>query len=245
MATLYFNGAVDNDWDEIGNWWTNSAGTSAAAALPSSSDSVVITAAIYSNSGDEPTVVNIYATANMDIAITVTGVATFDTGGEYGGNISGAVVFDGTSKVSGSGLASFSRITSMTFNDYSSAPYLGFPSTAIPCVFNDFSACDSSSDFSWNGNGQVVTFRDMSVLGSDVYRRDEAGQGFPTTNSNSTHQLIFEDDALYFGIGVATGPKFEFRDNAYNATGTSTYPDTNIIHKPSRGINGSSILGVV
>ena len=58
MATLYFNGAVDNNWNTLGNWWTNSGLSIQATSLPSSSDSVIILEDVDSNSGSEPTVVN-------------------------------------------------------------------------------------------------------------------------------------------------------------------------------------------
>ena len=59
MATLYFNGAVDSDWAEIENWWTSDDFTTQASALPSSSDSVVLSSSCDTNSGSEPTVVNL------------------------------------------------------------------------------------------------------------------------------------------------------------------------------------------
>lgn len=97
MATLYFNNAVDSNWSELGNWWTNSGHTSAAAGLPTSSDSVVASGNINGNAGSMPTVVNFTTFASLAIQITVTGVATFSgsaanltnqnsTGGEVIGN---------------------------------------------------------------------------------------------------------------------------------------------------------------
>jgi hypothetical protein len=77
MATLYFNGAVDNDWATLGNWWTDAACTSAAAGLPTSSDSVVATANINGISMATPTVVNFTTSAYLQAPVTVTGVATF------------------------------------------------------------------------------------------------------------------------------------------------------------------------
>jgi hypothetical protein len=84
MATFYFNGAVDSDWATLGNWWTSDAFTTQAAALPASGDSVVVTGNIDTNSGSEPTVVNLtctspeYASGRISIAVTVTGNATFN-----------------------------------------------------------------------------------------------------------------------------------------------------------------------
>ena len=41
---LYFNGAVDDQWETLGNWWTDSDCTSPAASLPTSNDDVFIMA---------------------------------------------------------------------------------------------------------------------------------------------------------------------------------------------------------
>lgn len=42
MADLYFNNAVDDNWNELGNWWTDSGFTNQATSLPGSGDSVYI-----------------------------------------------------------------------------------------------------------------------------------------------------------------------------------------------------------
>ncbi len=82
--TLYFDGAVDAEWTELGNWWLDDEHTVAATALPTAADSVIATASIGSNSGSEPMVVNFTLNSNgedqyvMQISITVTGAAVFN-----------------------------------------------------------------------------------------------------------------------------------------------------------------------
>lgn len=58
MANLYFNGAVDNNWATLGNWWLDAGGSVPAANLPTSVDNVEIVfgATVSSNSGSVPTV---------------------------------------------------------------------------------------------------------------------------------------------------------------------------------------------
>lgn len=58
MANLYFNGAVDNNWATLGNWWLDAGGSVPAANLPTSVDDVQIVsgATVSSNSGSVPTV---------------------------------------------------------------------------------------------------------------------------------------------------------------------------------------------
>ena len=41
---LYWYSAIDNNWDSLGNWWSDSGHTVHATSLPGSSDSVVILA---------------------------------------------------------------------------------------------------------------------------------------------------------------------------------------------------------
>jgi hypothetical protein len=106
MATLYYNNATeDGDWATLGNWWTNAACTSAAAALPASSDSVEMTTYCTQNTGGEPTVANLLMTGIGDasggngvlsISITVTGLATFANAAEYStGTLTGNASFSG------------------------------------------------------------------------------------------------------------------------------------------------------
>jgi hypothetical protein len=83
MATLYFNGAINDDWSilqmgSVYNWWVDAGCTTPATGLPTSSDSVVATAAIRHNSyGDPTTVVDFTTDSDLTINITVTGLATF------------------------------------------------------------------------------------------------------------------------------------------------------------------------
>lgn len=120
MATLYYNAAVDNDWNTLGNWWTDSGHTSAAASLPTSSDSVVASANINANGGSMPTVVNFTTTAYMAIQITVTGVATFSgSGGRLTNeNNTGAEVIGNAVFQNGATLWQYATVTgNATFHD--------------------------------------------------------------------------------------------------------------------------------
>ena len=97
--TLYFNGAVDSDWNTLGNWWEDFGCTVAASALPASSDDVILFASIYSNSGSEPTIVNFDLQASystLGIPITITGLAAFSGQGAFlSSTINGNCTFSG------------------------------------------------------------------------------------------------------------------------------------------------------
>jgi len=94
--TLYFDGANDSDWAELGNWWLNSAHTVAAPSLPAAGDSVIATASI---SGGAVTVVNftISGFSFLDITITVTGNATFNDSSQNEGTVTGNATFNDSS----------------------------------------------------------------------------------------------------------------------------------------------------
>ena len=116
-VTLYFNGAVDGDWAELGNWWLDSGHTVAAPSLPAAGDSVIATATIDSNSGGAVTVVNFTlddpdnAAIYLDISITVTGNATFNGSSYNDGTVTGNATFNDDS-------ANVGTVTgNATFND--------------------------------------------------------------------------------------------------------------------------------
>jgi hypothetical protein len=96
MATLYFNNAIDGDWQTLGNWWTDPSCVTPyeAVSLPSSSDNIHIIgnmdgeSGVLVNSGSVPTVNNVLVygpgpNVYISIELTVTGLATFDGGNAY------------------------------------------------------------------------------------------------------------------------------------------------------------------
>lgn len=123
MATLYWNddpakgGADDGDWNTVANWFTNANCTTAAGAKPTTSDSVVVLrGGPYTNSGSEPTIVNLTA-ANVPTAIniTVTGTATYtgtDNSPQNWSTITGNVVFSSGARL----VSSTQVIGTATFN---------------------------------------------------------------------------------------------------------------------------------
>ena len=95
-ATLYFNGAVDNDWTEVGNWWLDAGHTEPAGRLPNSVDSVVVTASMTASG---QTVVD-FTMNSGDLfgTLTVTGMATFNSTAANGGTITGDATFNDSSQ---------------------------------------------------------------------------------------------------------------------------------------------------
>lgn len=171
--TLYFTGAVDDDWAELGNWFDDAEGTVAAASLPTAADSVVASASISSNSGSAPTVVDF--TLNdpnaglfeLGIAITVTGNATFNGGSVNNGNVGGNATFN--DNFFGASANSGTVTGTATFNG-SSANASGGTVTGNS-TFNDNSANDGTvnGNATFNGSSQnqstvtgTATFNDSA-----------------------------------------------------------------------------------
>lgn len=104
MATLYFNGAVDDNWQTLGNWWTSydpetDTYSSPAAGLPTSADDVALRSSCGTNSGSAPTVLTLIAdnAETLGISMTATGGFTFNNSAQSTGTLTGDCVFDNSS----------------------------------------------------------------------------------------------------------------------------------------------------
>lgn len=73
MATLYFNNSIDDDWNNLDNWWLNNTFTIPAINLPSTTDSIII---------------------SSGISVTVTNLATFNNSSYNDGTVNGDCVFN-------------------------------------------------------------------------------------------------------------------------------------------------------
>jgi hypothetical protein len=94
-ATLYFDGAVNNAWTTVGNWWLDDAHTEPAGRLPAEIDSVVVTNTPIDASGQ--TVVNVTMGGEGGAfggEITVTGMATFNGAVGHVGTVNGNATFN-------------------------------------------------------------------------------------------------------------------------------------------------------
>ncbi len=105
-ATLYFDDSVtgDQDWGNIGNWWTDNISTIQAGSLPSVSDDVVIKSIISTNSGAPISVHSIIINDGFGISvisITVVNGAIFNGSSTHGGTITGDVTFNGSASNNG------------------------------------------------------------------------------------------------------------------------------------------------
>jgi hypothetical protein len=253
MATLYWNGAVDNDWATLGNWWLDSGFTSQAGALPSTTDNVVLSGSCTSNIGSTPTVLNITITGTLNISINVTDMATFNSGGtsNLSATITGSVTFNNSSIQGGT------IVGNVTLNDDAAnySEIIGdatFYDRAIQgstitgnAVFNDESRSTGGSisgtatynDTSYNSvglSGGAVTFYDYS------YHRGTGGSAnltfydysYSDGGSTNSGTVTFNDNSRYIGGGIGGNSDVNstFNDNSIlqgnPSIGQATFNDT-------------------
>jgi len=99
-VTLYFNGAVNDAWTTVGNWWLDEAHTEPAGRLPASRDSVVATESIDASG---QTVVDFTLNDPLGFnfalsgSLTVTGNATFNNSSLNVGTVTGNATFNNSS----------------------------------------------------------------------------------------------------------------------------------------------------
>jgi|694.fasta_scaffold24674_6 hypothetical protein len=234
MATLYYNGAVNTDWNELGNWWDDSGHTVPATSLPTSSDSVVSSAEILSNSGSTPTVVNFTQNnGNLSIAIIVTDVATFNAGSMVDGNITGNCVFNNDSisrgTITGNATFTASSYTGLSSNAFTGNGVSGTItfSSATPVSFT------LSNSNTWFVNTSALTFTTpdptWTFNGDSYLESSYTIEGDCTFNSTSKNTGTIVGDCTFNGTsyndGNVTGDA-TFNNSSYNigtVTGTTTY----------------------
>lgn len=251
MATFYFNGAEDNDWQTLDNWWTNSTFTTQATSLPSSSDNAIVSATVTANGGSEPTIANLTVGGIgviFDINITVTGMATFNDSSTNNGTVNGDATFDSSynaGTVNGDATFKFFSNNSGTVN-------------------GDATFSDSSFNATMgilNGN---ATFNEENSYNSGTITGDATFNGASSNDGTINGDVTFNGPSTNYGTGVING-NATFNDNSSNqasatVNGTATFSLTsantmllnaytgtfnNVEFKYEKGINGSSILGVI
>ena len=226
MATFYFNGAVDGEWQTLGNWWMDDTFTTQATALPTSVDDVIATASIASNSGSEPTVANF--TLNdpngnapipplIGISITVNGNATFNDGsGNSGGTVTGDATFNDFSYNSG-------PVTgNATFNGSS----INYSTVTGNATFNG----SSYNGGTVSGN---ATFNDFSYNYYGIVSGTVSGNATFNGSSYNNGGIVYGNAT--FSLSAAS--------NQIAAGWSGSYGSVSFAYE--KGINGSSILGVI
>ncbi len=234
-STFYFDGRASGDWNNLSNWWTDSGLTVQALSLPTSSDDVIISATVSSNTGIAASVNSLvfndggssyYLGINTTVASgatfngssynrsVLTGSAKFNTTYFNGTAPSGGILTLANSKqwrgrVTGTVTGSDDApITSYVFTNTSSA---GGTSAIVGNVsFYNTSACTIGGALTITGD---VTFNDSVACGSGTI--------------NITGNAVFNNTSRNSGatINITSGTA-TFNDtshNDYNISGTTIF----------------------
>jgi len=226
MAIFYFNGAVDSDWNTLGNWWLDDTFTTPAISLPSNTDDVVVSQPINTNSGGGvPTVANYtsnsYGVFNepggqnnyINIDIIVTGTATFNgSSNPQGMTLTGNCIFNDSAQ------NATNIIGNCTFNSISS----NVGTIAGNCTFWGYSHNDNAI----NGD---CTFNENSMNSGNVYKTSSTGNctfnGSAQNNGQVNGVCTFNNTSNNSGVVFAV---CTFNDHTVNygpITGDCTFND--------------------
>jgi hypothetical protein len=252
-ATLYFDGRVSGDWNSLSNWWTDSGLTSQALSLPSSSDDVIISATVSSNTGVAASVNSLVfndggSSYYLGINTTVASGATFNGSSYNRGVLTGnakfnTTYFSGTAPSGGILTLTSSKqwrgrvagtvtgsddapITSYVFNNTSSA---GGTSAIVGNVsFYNTSACTMGGVLTITGD---VTFNDsvvcasgtINITGNAVFNNTSRNSGATINITSGT--ATFNDTSHNDANIIGTAI---FNEDSYNystVTGNATFND--------------------
>lgn len=234
-TVLYFNAAVDNDWNTLGNWWQDAGHTVHAGALPTVADEVIVTEAILSNAGPAASVSSAVFSSNatLGMELTVSVSATFnDSTTLNNGHIIGPAIFnedsvnyystiDGDTTFNDNAYNNNSTITgTVTFNDnsYNQGNITG------DVIFNDNSYNEDggiTGNATFNGSSYV---KQGGTIGGEATFNTAYYNGVVPTGGT----LIISGTSYYAGTvsGSMYGSdniritKFIFKDSSYNKQGT-------------------------
>lgn len=228
MATLYFNGTVDSEWTELGNWWTDNSFTTQANSLPSSADSIIVFSDILSNNNSQPTIINLTINSgSFGIEISVSGTATFNNNSTNNGAINGNTIFNHFSINYGS------IIGNATFNNSS---YIEPGGTVVGNA--TFTGDTYHYDYGYSGVTGQLTFSSESTLTFIVNSWDSDISTWNFTN-NIEKYWIFNAGGMYGGY--ISGTLVTFNNNTQHMAGTI---DADVIFNNS-AYNTNGLQGVI
>ena len=168
MVTLYFNNAVNQAWDTLGNWWTDAGCTSAAAAIPATGDTVIVVADATLGSAPsvliQPASVQFVATEGTGAALNSANLTAFSCAIEFNsGSYNDGTVTTGTfndNSINGG------TVTTGTFNGSSNNSNTVTTGTFNGSSNNNYGSVTTGTfnDSSYNSSGTVTTgtFNDSS-----------------------------------------------------------------------------------
>ena len=220
VPTLHtFTGAVDGDWNNLGNWKPDVYRPLLAERLPLSTENVQLWASVTHNlGGSQPTVTNLLTgTASgqtFNINLTVLGTATFANDSINNGTITGNAIFNNTSSNSGtvSGNATWS---SAAFTNFVLGT-VGGTKTFSSATSVVFTTSGSNNWDSWTYNSSSWTFATPGPTwifeGSSSNTGTLAGDA--TFNDSSNNNFIVSGNATFNGSSSNVGGMATVSGNA-------------------------------
>jgi hypothetical protein len=254
MATLYFNGAVDNLWSTLGNWWMNSGFTVPATALPTSADSVVASANI--DTDGPRTVVDftisgeVFNGAGFGGTLTVTGDCTFNNSANNG-ILNGDCVFSGPSGNNNGTINGDCIVLEFIENagvingncTFGGTYTYTYGTINGNCIFNDSAHNDGTitGDCVFNGSAH----NDGTITGDCVFN-DSAHTGGSSGGGTINGNCVFNDGSYNFNGTINGNATFSLTSAGLMiSNGYIGSYNGSILFAYEKGINGSSILGVI
>lgn len=221
--TVYFNGAADANWNNIANWWDDSAFTTQSSYTPMgivSVDTVIISSTVSSNSYGTDPIVSSLTMESGDIGISIT-IASAQ--------------FNNSSTCSGT-LTSNDPVGTITFTDLS-ANNGNVTTLTGEIIFQDSS---SNTGFATTGNGNInINYPVVIPLGGTL------SPGFGASVVYFNYPSYFNDVASGTFDGNWNNSANWYLDSSNiisaGSTPTETYPGVNVtLQTPVTGSTGGT-----
>jgi hypothetical protein len=222
-SSKFFNGAVNAEWHNLGNWWDDLAFTQPASALPTELDDVNIVATVSTNAGD-PVVVKtltvassshfgidatvlegaVFTDSSVLDAATITGTSTFSGASRNAGHVAGDAIFSTTYF---DGFAPTLGVITLTGTTTWDGTIDGVAYTVDMSPVTSYQFFDQSS-LSIGGTATgIALFHDDSYLLGTV-EGDAEFHGSSYATGEVTGNAMF--DTLYYASSTANAGVFPF-----------------------------------
>ncbi len=228
MATLYFNAAADNTWDNVSNWWQDNAFTIPAIAIPAIGDTVYLEASILTGPAVAVTLAALYlAQINTGVRLSNAGAGISTTGdltvGKstylYGQVYNAHLTIGGTAYFYGGSINEENTLTVATaIFSFSSENYLG--AITGNAIFND-NAANYYSTIGGNAafNDSSANYYGSTITGNAAFHDNSYNYG--TVSGNVS--VYYPATRPLGGTVTGTITYFGYPDFYFNAAVDATW----------------------
>lgn len=241
----YFNGAINDDWSTLGNWWNDAGFSVHSAGFPTGQDEIVVSANINnkSNMMDSTTIykATFSGSANLGIGITVDDVSVFNNTSaiNMGGSVTGLAEFnDSASTLGGSTVYGTSSFYDTSTNTGTVNGNACFDTTATNSgtVTGTVSVCGYIAprtlyfrghvDHNWNTLANWYTDAGFSTPAASLPASIDSVVSSVSIELNTggaaSVQTLTLNGTSTLGISVTVASSTIFNDMSYNNGGTIT-----------------------